>query len=141
MARKTPYRCDPRAYEHYYCQQVGRGLSVFSGGRNYRGGGLGSLLSGIGRAVMPLLKNTGKALLKQGVTSGLNIAQDVLSGQNLKSSFNKRAKEAGQSLLQRASNSVTRPQPSVRGIKRTAPRRQRQKNGKKKKKKNSDIFG
>ena len=58
----------------------------FIGGRHIRGRGLGSLLGGTGRSLIPLLKSGGKALLK-GARTGMQVAQDVLSGQNVKSAL------------------------------------------------------
>ena len=56
-----------------------------------RGRGLGSLLSGLVRSAVPLLKSGGKALLKEGAKTGMQLAQYVLSGQNLKSAAKQRA--------------------------------------------------
>ena len=89
------YQCNRRLYEDYYQKQVGRGLPVFIGGTSMRGRGLGSLLSGLVRSAVPLLKSGGKALLKEGAKTGTQLAQDVLSGQNLKSAAKRRAQEAG----------------------------------------------
>ena len=60
-----------------------------------RGRGLGSLLSGLVRSAVPLLKSGGKALLKEGAKTGMQLAQYVLSGQNLKSASKQRAQKAG----------------------------------------------
>ena len=79
---KTPYRPNPALYDAYYTTQVGHGLPVYVGG--LRGRGLGSILGGLLRTAVPLLKRGGKALLKEGIRSGLGVAQDVLSGQNIK---------------------------------------------------------
>ena len=56
-----------------------------------RGRGLGSLLSGLVRSAVPSLKSGGKALLKEGAKTGMQLAQYVLSGQNLKSAAKQRA--------------------------------------------------
>jgi hypothetical protein len=71
-------RC-PKAYEDYYNDQVGGAIPVFAGG-SHRGRGLGSILGGLTRTVMPLLKRGGKEILKQGLSSGLRLAQDVMTG-------------------------------------------------------------
>ena len=65
MVRHAPFKGNGKLYEQYYCHQAGHGLPVFVEGRNYRRRGLGSLLVGIGRAIVPLLKSGGKALLKR----------------------------------------------------------------------------
>ena len=56
-----------------------------------RGRGLGSLLSGLVRSAVASLKSGGKALLKEGAKTGMQLAQYVLSGQNLKSAAKQRA--------------------------------------------------
>lgn len=66
------------------------------------GRGLGSILSGIGRTILPLLKAGGKALLKQGARTGLQVASDVISGQDIKSALKQRGQDAGKQLLYKA---------------------------------------
>ena len=114
MVCHTPYVGNSKVYEDYYCSQVGHGLPVFMGGRTMRGRGLGSLLGGIGRTLIPLLKSGGKALLKEGARTGMQVAQDVLSGQNLKSAMKQRAKQAGKRLFHQAVGRVTCPIPKLR---------------------------
>ena len=152
MVRQNPFQSSGKLYENYYCNQVGHGLPVFVGGRNYRGRGIGNLLGGIGRAIVPLLKSGGKALLKEGARTGMQVAQDVLSGHNVKSSLKQRANEAGKRLFQQAVHRVTGAPPAPPGeparkrIKSTTPRRAAQTGHKKKKRKRkrtttADIFG
>ena len=80
---RYPYQCNRRLCEEYYQKQVGHGLPVFVGGTAMRG--RGSLLSGLVFSAVPRLKSGGKSLLKEGAKTGMHLAQDVLSGQNLKS--------------------------------------------------------
>jgi len=147
MVRKCPFHTDNKLYEDYYYNQVGNGLPVFVGGRNYRGNGLGNLLGGIGRAIVPLLKRGGKALLKEGARTGMQMAQDVLSGQSLGTSFNQRASQAGKRLFRQAVDSVRGAggQPTRKRIKPTTPRRRKQTPKKKRSggrtKTAKDIFG
>ena len=108
MVYHAPFVGNPKVYEDYYCSQVGHGLPVFIGGRNMRGRGLGSLLGSIGRSLIPMLKSSGKALLKEGARTGLRVAQDVLSGQNFKSSVSQRARQGGKRLFEQAVGHVTR---------------------------------
>ena len=90
----------------FLCLQVGveRGGGGV-GGRNYRGRGLGNLLGGLGRTLIPLLKSGEKALLKEGARTGMQLAQDVLSGQHLKSALQHRGKQAGKRLTITATSS------------------------------------
>lgn len=69
--------------------------------------------------VLPWLKTSGKALLRKGVGTGLQVAQDALSGWNLEKSMQDIAKQAGQRLLTRAINNV---QQSGRGVRRRRKR-------------------
>ena len=152
---RYPYQSCPKLYEDYYVNQVGHGLPVFVGGggrRLYRGHGFGSLLAGIGRAVVPLLKKGGKALLKEGARTGLLVAQDVMSGKRLGSALKQRAGQSGKRLLTQVL-SPSSPSSQRKGrqkrikTKRTAqgkqsgrPRRRRQQQTKKQQRM-TDIFG
>lgn len=146
MVRHTPYVGNGKTYENYYCSQVGHGLPVFIGGRNIRGRGLGSLLGGIGRSLIPLLKSGGKALLKEGARTGMQLAHDVLSGQNVKSAMKQRAKQAGKRLFDQAVGQVTGRsappgQPARKRIKSSASRRTTQKRSTSKRRRQpADIF-
>jgi len=100
--RSTPYRGDQRQYENYYGTQVGRGLPVFTGAQVQRGHGLGNLFSGLVRAAMPLVKSGVKALGKQGMKTGMQIAGDVLGGHNPKQAAKRRVKQAGTRLINKA---------------------------------------
>ena len=104
MVKHTLLRRNPKLYEDFYCNQYGHGLPVFIGGRNQRGHGIGSFFSGLGRMVLPWLKTGGKALLREGVSTGLHVANDALAGRNIGESFKEHAKEAGHRLLQGAVN-------------------------------------
>ena len=100
--RTAPYRGDQRSYDNYYSSQVGHGLPVFVGARVQRGHGLGNLFSGLIRAAMPLVKSGVKALGKQGLKTGMQIAGDVLGGQKPKQAVQRRAKQAGTRLVGQA---------------------------------------
>lgn len=87
------------AYEQYYMRQAqggGSGLPIFRGVGVQRGYGLGNLLNAAVRMLVPGL--SGKALLKQGLSTGANILRDVLGGRSLKQS----AKERGAALVGQA---------------------------------------
>ena len=72
-------------YNDYYARQAGGALPYFAGAQYQRGHGLGgSLFSGLLRNAMPLIKRGAVALGKGGLKTGVRIAGDVLSGQNIK---------------------------------------------------------
>lgn len=146
MVRRVPYHCDRKTYEDYFQAQAGHGIPVFAGGR-FRGSGIGSFLSGIGRVIFPMLKAGGKSILKEGAKTGLQIARDVAHGESMKTAVATRAKEAGKRLLDRAlsrvmtgSGAAAAPpgQPERKRIRRSTIRPRGQ--TRKKRKKNKDIF-
>ena len=154
MVRQRAYQSCPKLYEDYYSSQVGHGLPVFVGGRNsIRGHGLGSLLAGIGRAVVPLLKRGGKVLLKEGARTGLQVAQDVMSGQRVGSALKQRSRQAGKRLLNQATggggnkrikSGHTRGRKQTGGGKSKTKQQQQQRRRRsrqQKQKRMSDIFG
>ena len=121
MVRHATIHRNPKLYEEFFCNQAGNGLPIFVGGRHKKGHGLGSFFSGLGRMVLPWLKTGGKALLREGVTSGLQVAQDALGGVNIRDSMRDRAKEASQRLLAGAVDHVTQSGSGIRRRKRPAP--------------------
>ena len=70
-------------YIDYYLHQAGSGVSVYGGVENQKGHGLGSILGSLFRSATPLLKSIGKKVGKQILQSGLQVADDVLSGSNI----------------------------------------------------------
>jgi hypothetical protein len=76
MRRK--YCCDASSgtYEDYYVNQAGSGLPIFQGSRGQRGHGVGSVLGGLFRSALPMLKRVGSQALR----TGARIASDMASG-------------------------------------------------------------
>ena len=95
---RVKYTPNPRLYEEYY-KQIGHGFPVYIG--SMRGSGVGSVLSGLFRAAIPLLKKGGRALLSEGLSSGLQVAQNVIDGQNFKKAVKQQSKKVGKRLLKR----------------------------------------
>ena len=157
MVKHTPLHRSPKLYEDFYCSQNGHGFPVFVGGRSQRGHGLGSFFGGLGRMILPWIKTGGKALLREGVGTGLQVAQDALAGRNVAASFRDHAKEAGSRLLQGAAQHLANNQsgsglrrkrrkaappgePSRKRIKPAPRRRRSHKSIKHGKKQFTDIF-
>ena len=107
-------------YNDYYARQVGGALPYFTGARVQRGHGFGSLFSGLLRSVAPLIKRGAVAL-----TTGAQIAGDVVAGQNIKKSAKRRATAAGRDLMQSLLNTPPLPGKRVKRTKRTTRRRRR----------------
>ena len=135
---RVKYTPNPRLYEEYY-NQIGHGFPVYIGGM--RGSGVGSVLSGLFRAAIPLLKKGGRALLNEGLSSGLQVAQNVIEGQNFKKAVKQQTKKAGKRLLKRT---IGHFNPSPRAV---APpgepfvKRIKKMSRKKRTNRSRDIFG
>lgn len=88
---KRKYCCDASKgmYEDYYVSQAGNGIPVFQGARGQRGHGFGSVLGGLFRSAMPMLKRIGK----QGLLTAASIASDVLGGKSFGESARMRVRD------------------------------------------------
>jgi len=91
------YCCDAykSLYTDYYVNQAGNGIPVFQGMRGQRGHGFGSVLSGLFRSAMPVLKRIGK----QALTTGAYIASDLLGGKSFDESARSRVRQGINSFL------------------------------------------
>ena len=81
-------------YNDYYARQAGGALPYFAGAQYKRGHGLGSLFGSLLRSAMPLIKRGAVALGKGALKTGVRIAGDVLSGQNIKTAAKRRVTDA-----------------------------------------------
>ena len=115
-----------------YVQSGKGGFPVFRGSRMQRGYGIGSVLSGMLRAVVPFLRRGAQALGKQAFRTGLDVGRDVLSGRKLKNSARQRTLQTVRNVVEKAGRQTAkRPQQSrpktnnsqkkKKGIKRKAP--------------------
>ncbi len=85
------YCCEAQKalYSDYYVNQAGGSLPVFQGSRGQRGHGFGSVLGGLFRNALPMLKRIGK----QALTTGAHIASDMLGGKNFSESAKARVRQ------------------------------------------------
>ena len=86
-----------KLYEQYYLDQAkqkGWNLPAFHDARFKQGYGLGSIFKGLFRWAMPHLQQGAKMLGKKALQTGINAAQDVLAGENLKTAVTKQGKKA-----------------------------------------------
>ena len=90
-----PYYCDTskRHYEDYYMAQGGYVIPIFEGYHGQRGHGLGSILSGLFRSAVPLIRRGLAFFGKQALKTGAQIANDVAEGQSFHESTKKRVSE------------------------------------------------
>ncbi len=65
---------------------------MYIGTRYQRGHGLGSIFGGLFNAALHLLKKGAKTLCREALKTGLNIAEDVVAGKNLKQATKSRLK-------------------------------------------------
>jgi hypothetical protein len=95
---KQRYCCDAQRalFTDYYVNQAGGSLPVFQGARGQRGHGFGSVLSGLFRSALPMLKRIGK----QALTTGAYIASDMLGGKKFDESAKARVRQGINSFLQ-----------------------------------------
>ena len=111
-----------KLYEEYYLNQAkqkGGNLPAFHGARFQRGFGLGSIFKGLFRWAVPHLKQGAKMLGKKALQTGVNVAQDVLAGENLK----KAVKRQGKKALGLTSQNSPQSGAGKKGTKRKAQRR------------------
>ena len=131
-------------YDDYYLRQAGHGMPIFVGGRYQRGRGLGNILGGLARMVVPVLKRSGKTLLKEGLRTGIDILGDVTSGRNIKSSAKRRIKQTGSRLLKKAVNQLPQPappgKPQITNVKKRKARSRSTPQTKRRKRTVKDIF-
>ena len=85
--------------------------------------GFGSLFSGLLRSVSPLIRLGAVAMGKRALTTGAQIASDVVAGQNVKKAAKRKATAAGRDLMEGLLNTTPPPGKRVKRIKRAAPRR------------------
>ena len=135
----APYRSQHQGfYDRYYAQQVGNGLTVYSGLPHQRGHGLGSILGGLIRGAMPTLKSVGKVVGKQALEAGMGVARDVAAGDSVKASLKRRAREGAVGLLGGAAIKRRRKSVPKTRSKRTTGRTKARKTTKRRQ---SDFFG
>lgn len=101
-----PYQCPTHIFEEFYTQQAGNGLSYYKGVPLQRGSGLGGIFKSFYRMILPLFKSGAKAVGKQALRSGVDIANDVLQGKEIKAATKERAKEASKLLTSKAADKV-----------------------------------
>ena len=106
---KKLYTPNHKLYEQYYVGQAKQkegNLPAFHGARFQRGYGLGSIFKGLFRWALPHLQQGAQVLGKKALQTGVQVAQDVLAGENVKTATKKRAKQALDLPSQNSKNSV-----------------------------------
>ena len=113
-------------YRDYYAQQKGNGLSVYRGATIQRGHGIGGFFSSLLKGAMPLALNGLKAVGRQAVRSGWNIAKDAISGRDASQSARNNLKSGGDKLVGRLVHSMSNsPRSKASGTGASRPTRKR----------------
>jgi hypothetical protein len=128
--------------------QSGGTMPHFAGYAHQRGAGLGSVFKTLWRFAMPFAKSAGKAIGRQALKSGADIAQDVLRGEEVKSVVKKRVKQGASALTKKGSKRLMRKLQTGEGLgkrpkgaNRTRGLYKTKKTSAKRTKKRIDIFG
>jgi hypothetical protein len=91
---------------------------VFEGSTIQRGHGIGDVLRGLAKSTLPLLKQGGKMLGKQLLSTGANIVKDAIDGKNFADSARDNFRQGGLNLLSNISS-------KIEGGRRRPPKRSR----------------
>ena len=114
-------------YRDYYSQQKGHGLSVYKGATIQRGHGIGGFFSTLLKGAMPLAMKGLKAVGRQAISSGWNVARDAISGRDVGQSARTNLKTAGDNLVGRLVHSMAPGRSSKRAKPPAKPRRRKRK--------------
>ena len=119
-----PYTPDETEdFKRYFEAQATQTGFGFVGQPYQRGAGLGSIFSGLFRAVAPLAKSALKTVGDTAAKTGLEIASDALQGHDLSEAVQHRTKEAAGHLLEAGKRKLNATGPPA---KRRRQRRRRQ---------------
>ena len=86
-------------YEEYYNQQHGNGLAVFRGKRHMDGAGIGNILGSLFKSVGPTIARFGKSAARTVGRHAMNVARDVIAGEDLQTSALRNLKAGGADVL------------------------------------------
>jgi len=99
MRRKFCCEASRGMYEDYYLRQSGGGeMPVYVGARFQKGHGLGSILSGLFRHILPFFRNNAKNFASNLLRTGVDVAEDVFDN----------GKKFGESLKERIPQGIKR---------------------------------
>ena len=90
MKRKFCCEASRDMYEDYYIRQSGGQMPVYVGARFQRGHGLGSILSGLFRRILPFFSNNAKQFANNLLQTGAEVVSDVFDN---KKKFSESLKE------------------------------------------------
>jgi len=99
---------DPKLWVEFFASQHGGG--GFIGDPFQRGGfSLGGLFKGLARVALPVLKRAGKSVAKQAMQTGVEVANDALSGKDIGQAIEERGRVGAKKLLKKATKTAAQP--------------------------------
>jgi hypothetical protein len=130
------YCCDGnrKIHEDYYINQAGGGMPIFAGSRNQAGHGFGSVMGGLFRSALPMLKRIGGQALR----TGTQILGDMASGKKFSDVALQRVSEGLNSLATSRDGSMQ--EGSGKRGSRKRKRVTKNKTSRRSKKRHRDIF-
>jgi hypothetical protein len=112
-------------------QAGGGGYNIFQGTQYQRGAGIGALFKSLLRFLIPITKNVGHAVGRQGLESGTKILSSVLEGKQFKEALKDEGRAGLQNLLQKASAGLEGGQEGMGRRKRKSSKKTVKKSGRK----------
>ena len=100
---------DSSIIRDYYTMQAGGSMPTFRGSTIQRGSGIGGIFSKLRRNVVPILSKGAKLAGKQLLSTGLNIANDLIDGESFADSAKQNFKTGGKNLLSTLSTALQNP--------------------------------
>ncbi len=88
--------------------QAGGNIIGFRGDRYQRGAGIGNILRGLFRIIVPLAKSAGKSIGREALTAGGKIAKDVLDGERIETAVVKHGRHAAGNLAEEGGKAIAR---------------------------------
>ncbi len=121
---RVPYEIDHAACCKYYSNQGGGAdIEIYRASPIQGGNGLGSVLGGLFRAALPVIRNVVSRAAPHVLRTGLRVASDYASGQTLGSAIKTRAAETMGDVINSASRPLIRRRGNaLKGTRRKHPR-------------------
>ena len=103
--RKIYNPASEKTWTGFYTKQAQIG-GGFVGMPYQRGAGIGSIFRGLFRALLPALTSVGKTVGKQALTTGAQIASDIVAGESIKEAAKNRSRQGAAKLFQAAADNL-----------------------------------
>jgi hypothetical protein len=122
-------------WDSFFTQQVGHGAHFVGYDYPQRGAGLGSILNGLLRYLIPLGKTAARAVGREGLATGSRVIGGVLEGRDFKESLKRESRRGLKNLVNKAADRMNqqqdgsgrrrriskKPPSNIKRVKRKAP--------------------